>query len=304
MSEHKRLAEFSNDQHGNITSKQARASGLTGYQIAKRVEDRVLERAGSHVLRSPYVERTPTGDLAALLLDAGDGAVASGQTALALHGFEGMVLASPFDVTLPRGRFIDRPPHHIHTTIDLPASDRTRVHGVPCMTAVRAIIDASKQMRPATLTIAYDGGLRDRKFTEDLVHTRIVELRKSGRPGIGKLIDVIEGGEITRGGASWLERRFLEICARHRLPRPATQQVLTSARGKLVRVDFRFPGTNVVGEVLGYRYHRGDRAQFSRDVERMNALIHEGFAPLQFTYDHVTLDEAWVVSQLRQALGR
>jgi hypothetical protein len=35
----------------------------------------------------------------------------------------------------------------------------------------------------------------------------------------------------------------------------------------------------------------------------MNALVRQGYQPLQFTYDHVTLDEAWVVSELRAALG-
>ena len=59
----------------------------------------------------------------------------------------------------------------------------------------------------------------------------------------------------------------------------------------------------VVGEVLGYRWHRGDRKQLSRDVERINALIRNGYAPMQFTYDHVTLEEAWVVAQLNEALG-
>ena len=71
--------------------------------------------------------------------------------------------------------------------------------------------------------------------------------------------------------------------------------MLASSKSKLIRVDFRFPGTMVVGEVLGYRYHRGDRKQFSRDIERLNALVHAGFRTLQFTYDHVTLDKAWVV---------
>ena len=87
-----------------------------------------------------------------------------------------------------------------------------------------------------------------------------------------KLIEVIEGCEATRGGHSWLERTFLRICAEHGVPRPETQQVLASSRGRLVRVDFRFPGTMVVGEVLGYRYHRGDRGQFSGDVERLSCL--------------------------------
>ena len=172
------------------------------------------------------------------------------------------------------------------------------------MTPVRALVDASRQLSSPMLTVAYDSGLRDRRYTEDMAHQRIVELRTSGRPGIPKLLAVIEGSEVIRGGHSWLERRFLEISASHGLPRPETQQVLASDRGKLIRVDFRFPGTMVVGEVLGYRWHRGDRKQFSRDVERMNALVGNGFKPLQFTYDHVTLDEAWVVAQLRSALGR
>src|SRR5687767_13028777 len=82
------IADFAVDQHGNISARQARAAGLTGYQVNKRVEDGVLERAGSHVLRSPFVERTPIGDLAALLLDAGERAVTSGPTALALLEFD------------------------------------------------------------------------------------------------------------------------------------------------------------------------------------------------------------------------
>jgi hypothetical protein len=297
------LAAFATDQHGNVTTTQAHTAGLTNRRIRQRVTERVLERAGPHVLRSPFVDRTPLGDLSALLLGIGADAVASGTTALALHEFEGFTLGAPFHITTLRGRNIERPPHHIHTTIDLPAGDCTLVHGIRAMTPVRALVDASRQLSSPKLTVAYDGGLRDRKYTEDMVHERIVELRTSGRPGIPKLLAVIEGSEVIRGGHSWLERRFLRLCADNRLPRPETQQVLASSKGKLIRVDFRFPDTLVVGEVLGYRWHRGDRKQFSRDVERMNALVSKGFVPLQFTYDHVTLDEAWVVAQLRSALG-
>jgi very-short-patch-repair endonuclease len=78
--------------------------------------------------------------------------------------------------------------------------------------------------------------------------------------------------------------------------------VVSDAKGKMVRVDFRFPGTRVVVEVLGYRWHRGDRARFSRDAERVNALVRDGFLPIQFTYDHVTLEEAWVASEVRGML--
>ena len=172
----KPLAEFATDQHGNITVSQARAAGLTGRRLRQRVQDAVLERAGAHVLRSPFVECTALGDLAVLVLDIGDTAVVSGPTALAVHEFDGVMLQTPFHVTTLRGRNIDRPPHHIHTSTELPASDRTLVHGIPVMTPVRAIIDASRHLRSGPLDGRLDSGLRDRKYTEDMVHVRIVEL--------------------------------------------------------------------------------------------------------------------------------
>lgn len=297
------LAEASAHQHGNVSAAQARAAGLTSRAIRQRIDDGVLERAGAHVLLSPFVERTEVGQLAALVLDAGDGAVASGPTAAALHGMDRFVLRPPFHVTVPRGRFVDRPPHVVHTTIALPATDRTRILGIAVLAPVRTLIDVSRFVRPAVLTAALDGGLRDRKFTEDQLHHRIAELRASGRHGLPKLLDVIEGNEVARGGHSWLERRFLQICAEHDLPRPETQQVVATSKAKLIRVDFHFPGSRVVGEVLGYRWHRGDRRQFSRDAERINALVRSGLLPLQFTYDHVTLEEQWVVAELNVALG-
>jgi very-short-patch-repair endonuclease len=69
-----------------------------------------------------------------------------------------------------------------------------------------------------------------------------------------------------------------------------------------VRVDCRFPGTRVVVELLGYRWHR-TQEQLSRDSSRINALVLDGFAPMQFTYDQVTVDPDWVIAQTRQALA-
>ena len=136
------------------------------------------------------------------------------------------------------------------------------------------------------------------------MHRRIVALRSKGRYGIPKLLAVVDGLEATRGGHSWLERRFLELCRDAGLPVPATQQrVLSRARDRLVRVDCTFPGTRVVVELLGYRWHR-TKDQMARDTERMNALLLDGFVPLQFTYDQVTVESPWVAGQVRQALSR
>ena len=124
--------------------------------------------------------------------------------------------------------------------------------------------------------------MRDGRFNESLVHRRIVALRTRGRHGIPRLIEAIEGVEIARGGHSWLEREHLRLAAAGGLPRPEPQQVLARAGGRVVRVDFRFPATPVVVEVLGYRYHRTPE-QLRRDAERMNALWFAAQPGLRWT---------------------
>ncbi len=126
-------------------------------------------------------------------------------------------------------------------------------------------------------------------------------LRSKGRYGIPLLLDVIAGIDVTRGGHSWLEREYLRITAAAGLPRPETQQVLSRAGEKLIRVDFHYPGTNVVVEVLGYRFHRSPE-QLTRDTERMSALLLDGYAPFQFTYQQVVSSAELVVDTVGAAL--
>jgi very-short-patch-repair endonuclease len=71
----------------------------------------------------------------------------------------------------------------------------------------------------------------------------------------------------------------------------------------MIRVDFLFPGTPVVVEVLGYRWHRTG-AQLRIDTERANALMLRGFVPLQFTYAQIVENPESVVSAIRVALDR
>ena len=102
-------------------------------------------------------------------------------------------------------------------------------------------------------------------------------LRTKGRHGIPSLLDVLAGHEVTRGGHSWLEREYLRLLAAAGLPRPITQAVLARAGDRFVRVDCRFPGSAVVVELLGYRFHRTP-LQMARDAERLNALVLAGLS--------------------------
>jgi Transcriptional regulator, AbiEi antitoxin len=304
MPEHvRRLADIATGQHGAVTASQIGAAGLSSSGLRSRVQSGVLDKIGSHTYRSPFAATTPIADLAALVVDCGQHAFVSGPTAAALHGLDGFRLRPPFHVTIIRGRNVQRAHHYIHTTTELPLIDRATVSALAAMSATRTLIDVARFVTSAHLTVALDSALRDGLTSEGLLHRRIVALRSSGRYGIPKLIAVIEGVEATRGGHSWLERRYLELCAQAGLPRPRTQQVLSRAKHHLVRVDCHFSGTPVIVELLGYRWHRS-KDQLTRDAARMNALVLDGFVPMQFTYDHVTVEPEWVIEQTRHALHR
>jgi very-short-patch-repair endonuclease len=93
-----------------------------------------------------------------------------------------------------------------------------------------------------------------------------------------------------------LEDRFLALCDRHGIPRPATQQ------GRSPRVDFVWPDARVVVEVDGWRAH-GTRDAFQRDRATTNALQLAGYVVLRFTHEDLTRRPERVAAQVRAALG-
>jgi len=247
--------------------------------------------ANSH-LRSELVE---------FLDGLGETARASGPTAGALSKFDGYRLQRPFHAVVGRGHNYQRVGHVIHTTHSLPLIDCETTDGIRITSPTRTLIDLAASATSPQLTAALDGALRDQLTTESFLHQRIVALRGKGRYGIPLLLQVIEGLEVTRGAHSWLEREFLRLVTDAGLSKPTPQQVLGKRSGKLIRVDFRFPGTRLVIEVLGYRYHR-TALQMSIDAERTNQLTMAGYLVMQFTYEHIVNRPGWVVGQVATAL--
>ena len=178
---------------------------------------------------SPLVYARNLLELRDLIRSVGAPCWSYGPTAAALDGFDGYPLQPPFEVVVPRGRSVNRVGHIVHRGRDISRLDMTEVDGIPTMSATRTIIDLARSEPRERLSAAIDSALRDRVTSEDFLHGRIVELRCRGRAGLSKLVSVLEGNEITRGGHSWLERRFLVLLDDAGLPRPLTQAVWANA---------------------------------------------------------------------------
>jgi very-short-patch-repair endonuclease len=107
--------------------------------------------------------------------------------------------------------------------------------------------------------------------------------------------DVRREAYLTR---SELERIFLGLCRRHRLPQPEV-----NARIGPYEVDFLWRARGLVVETDGFRHH-GGRTAFEADRARDAHLQSSGFRVLRFTYVQVTEDRSAVVAALHALLGR
>jgi very-short-patch-repair endonuclease len=96
---------------------------------------------------------------------------------------------------------------------------------------------------------------------------------------------------------SELERRFLALCRRHRLPAP-----VVNARVAGFEVDFLWREQRVIVETDGYEFHR-ERAAFESDRARDAELQALGYRVLRFTHRVIRNEAGKVAATLRRVLS-
>lgn len=299
----RQILTIATGQLGVFTRTQAHEMGLSYRQLSSRVQSGFFIKTGTNTYRVAGSVPSLESKLLETALDIAGPMWWTGPTAAALERWDGWVLRPPFHAIVPRNRSIHREGVIVHRTIAVPLIDRGRVGQHPVTAPARTLIELARFETPGVLAATLDSAIREGRVSEDLLHRRVVDLRSQGRYGLPVLHEVLAGYEAVRGGDSWLEREYLKLIAAAGLPKPESQSVLSRSGDRLVRVDFRFPGTQVVVEVLGYKWHRS-RAQMNRDAERYNVLLSEGFLPYQFTYPQVVTTPAEVVNVTANALRR
>jgi very-short-patch-repair endonuclease len=127
--------------------------------------------------------------------------------------------------------------------------------------------------------------------------------RAGRRAGVRRLTAVLDAGDIGSAiSRSKLERRFLAVCRRASLPRPAVNEWLTVG-GEEMQVDFLWHAHRVIAETDGYGVHR-TRQAFVRDRRRDRLLSVAGWQVIRFTWDEVTKEPMHVTEVVRKLLAR
>jgi hypothetical protein len=233
------------------------------------------------------------------LRSLGREAALHGRTAAGWWGL-GEMEVTDVEFVVPRARKSRSFPFVVHTTRHFELKDMLVRDGVRLTSATRTVID---------LAIAGNGAGEIEKVIDDAMHRHLTSL-----PTLRTRIDVLCGRGVQgsaflkallldSGGESFLERKFLGLVRGAGLPRPLCQVVHRAAGKHIARVDFEFPGTNVIVEVSGRLGHVSE-ADRQRDARRRNALQQSGHVVLEFTTADVLDGQGYVVTTLTRELAR
>jgi very-short-patch-repair endonuclease len=267
VSTDRRLAEIAKRQHGVVTARQLTEAGLSRAAITARVKRGRLHRVHRGVYALGHALLTFEGRcMAALLACCAD--LAKPRVAIS-HRSAAVV----WDLLRP----VEAP---IHVSL-IAGSGRANREGI--------VIHRPPSLAPTELTLRnHVWATKPARTLRDLARTVSGELhQRAVRRALDlRLVtesDLAAGVDLTR---SELERMFLRLCGRYRLPAPEVNARVAVKGRAGFEVDFLWREARVIVETDGFRHH-GHRAAFELDRARDSQLQAAGFRILRFTYRQV-----------------
>ena len=187
----------------------------------------------------------------------------------------------------------------VHRTRSLPEADVLTWRGRPCTTGARTTLDLAATIAAPRVPALVDGMVWSKATTVGALRRR-VELpggSRRNRPAVARLV----GPEGAHSVRSELERRLPLLCAAQGLPRPLMNQPLTIG-GRTLTPDATWPGTWVLAELLGLRFHSAPD-QVEQDALRHATFAAAGYHVLTLTWHHLVVEPEIAARLIRQALA-
>jgi len=288
------VAAFADQRHGVADIRQLERLGLGPGAIKHRARTGRLHRLhrGVYAVGRKTVSRE--GHWLAAVLACGPGAVLSHRSAAALWSLLRDSRAN-IDVTVAGRTRHGRGNIVVHNVRRLHPDDRGRRDHIPVTSVARTLLDIAEVVSPRQLSRAIDEAERLGLF--DLREIDALCRRSNGRRGLRPLGEAIlryrPMAPVTRSG---LERRFVRICDRAGLPRPAMNLFVAGYEIDAVWLD-----SKVVVEIDSYEFHR-TRAAFETDRIRDAALQREGLRVLRVADRRLKDDPVGIAEDLRKML--
>jgi very-short-patch-repair endonuclease len=277
-----RIAATADAQFGVFSRRQALDAGFSARQIQLRVTGKRWESRHRGVYRIVGAPETRQQSAMAASLYAGEGALVSHGAAGLLWEIEG-VRARGVELWVPSSKKSDAKGLTIHRGTRLDRADRAMLGPIPITTVARTLIDLSPRMEDARLLSAMEQAFRRGLVTPERLSARADALRKSGRPGAGRLAELLAGRGRDPALESALEAKVWLLLQRSGLPLPR-RQTWVSLPGGRYRLDFAWPEQRVGLECDGWEHH-GAKSAFVADRARLAEFgaAHWGILPVTWT---------------------
>jgi hypothetical protein len=261
-----KVREVAEAQRGLVSRSQLVALELTEVDIARWL------RRGTIVELLPSVYRL--GDVPETWELFVDGA-------LMWAGPEAIHVATSKRLTPPKA---PRIPVRVHITNALGRWDRDVFDGVRTTSAERTILDLADRMTEAQLMDVIDDAFRKRRTEPHRINACYRRLKGKGRKGVAMLgrIFVRRGPTLVRTGSP-LERKFLDLCQKVKLPLPQAQVGLPLFGTPDVLIDFGYPELQLGIEIDSQQIHFGNEDVWEEDRLRWNQIVGWGWRVLTFT---------------------
>jgi hypothetical protein len=233
-----------------------------------------------------YVHRSVVPDhrvwCAAAALVLPPGAAIGGPSAAYLWGVATLRAPVPVHVVTPRFRNLRWNGRIVAHYTRLASQDVTCLSGLPVTTCERTMFDLGRRSGRADALVVLDAMLH-RHLLDPGALRRMVRERHRW-PGVSRLARLLALADPR--SESPMETRLRLLLVDAGVAPPEVQfEVRAGAGGLVGRVDLAWPDLRLAVEYDGD--HHRERAQFRRDVERLNALRLAGWTVLRFTADDV-----------------
>jgi very-short-patch-repair endonuclease len=252
-----------------------------------------------HVARLPGTPTTTTQRIAAAVLAAGPGAMASHRSAAHLWGID-----EPDDemvdlILADRRRHVDLDGVVVHRPTDRLDLVPQRRDNVACTNVLRTLCDLGA-VAPEAVFDAVGRALDQRLASIGALQAAVVRHARPGRAGVPALRSAISAWMIDeRPADSFLELAFRDFVVRYALP-----PVVFHERIEGWEIDFRFVDTAIIVEIDGFASHGRIRSQFERDRRKDTQLVAAGWHVLRFTYRSIVDNPVGAAVSIRRALAR
>ncbi|HET7355695.1 MAG TPA: type IV toxin-antitoxin system AbiEi family antitoxin domain-containing protein [Nocardioidaceae bacterium] len=286
-----------------FTLAQARARGLTRYDLARLVRQRDVRR----VLRNVYVRADvpDTIDLrtlaASLVHPLG---IISDRFSAWIHGvdvfeYRELEILPDVETVVLRGGSRIRRSGCRGGRRDLVPGDVMEINGMQVLTPLRTAMDLGCSLSRRNALAALDGFMRVHGITQEQLYGELPRYRR--RRGVIQLRELIPLADprAESPGESWTRLEINDAG----IPAPEPQYWVKHRGRKLYRLDLAYPKSKVCVEYDGREFHDDDELRRERDRKRRKWLRDHGWTVIVVDKDSFTNEAlyAWL-GELREAL--